>query len=55
MIIDCNVAVVDVRDVAKAHIECVEKIEETRNKRYIVSNNTFNSKDVLNILREEFS
>ena len=35
--VDVNMAIVDVVDVAKTHVQCMKNCERTRNKRYIVS------------------
>ena len=52
---DSNFYLVSVEDVAKAHVLCVENIEKSRKKRYIVVDNTYNSSDIIGILRDEFS
>jgi len=52
-----NFNIVDVRDVALAHVIPLEKIEETKGKRYILyaDNGSFWMEDYMTILREEFS
>ena len=48
---ELNLAIVDVVDVAKAHVECLKKQELTKGKRYITSEGTYTTTDILNILK----
>ena len=41
--LDSNLSIVSVEDVAKVHVLCIENINKSRNKRYILSENTYNS------------
>lgn len=52
---DSEIFLVSVEDVAKAHVLSVEKKEKSKNKRYILVDNTYKSTDMLNVLKEEFS
>jgi len=46
--------IVDVRDVALAHVNALERLEETNGKRYIMVASTHWMMDACNILRQEF-
>jgi len=46
--------IVDVRDVALAHVVAMENPDETAGKRIILCENSYMTKEYGNILREEF-
>ena len=45
--------IVDVRDVAKAHLQAI-KIEEAKNKRFILSSDSVWFKEMADVLREKY-
>ena len=50
-----HVALVSAHDTALAHIKALEKINTTRGKRYIISENTYYMREVIEFLKMEFS
>lgn len=50
-----HTALVSAHDTALAHIRALEKINTTRGKRYIVSENTYYITEILDLLKIEFS
>lgn len=49
-----SMAVVDVRDVAQAHVNALLREDETNGKRYILCSNTIWCEDAVNTLKQEF-
>ena len=61
LIINVNCDIVDVRDVAKAHVTCIEKYSKDKTEkasivgeRFLLVNETVSFKDIATILQEEF-
>ena len=61
LIINVNCDIVDVRDVAKAHVTCIEKYSKDKaekasivGERFLLVNETVSFKDIATILQEEF-
>ncbi len=46
--------IVDVEDVALAHVRALERSGKTRNQRYLLIENSYWMKDVVDILKDQF-
>lgn len=52
---EVSFGMVDVRDVALAHIRCIQKLSETNAKRYILVENSYWLEDIVSIVKDEFA
>ena len=52
--VDFYLPIVSAKDVALAHLRCLEFPEETRGNRYLLIENTYNCRDLVQVIKSEF-